>query len=391
MGIHSRGIYSDLMQELVNQGIEVYVVYGREKRTQEDTQYYQQDGIHYLGVKIGNISKNKNLIEKALATLTLDSLFLRAIKKHLNGVDFDLVMYSTPPITFLKTVKYFKMRNNKTYLMLKDIFPQNAVDLNMMRKGGVIHRYFQYKERKMYEYSDIIGVMSAANEEYIVRNNSTLRNKVELFPNTIKPNYDVLPLNRKDFGLDDSDFVLLYGGNLSFPQDVPFIISCLKSLENDLRMPDAKVVICGNGSKFDLLQNYVKNENPQKTILMNHLPVDKYQTLVSLSDVGLIFLDHRFEIPNYPQRVLSYLAARKPILLATDCNTDVGSDAVNNGYGYSVESVDSSVWLEEVYRLYSNKSVTMEMGEVGYQYLLDNFTVARSTSIIQNHLNMSDD
>ena len=33
--------------------------------------------------------------------------------------------------------------NAKTYLLLKDIFPQNAVDLNLLKNGGILYNYFR--------------------------------------------------------------------------------------------------------------------------------------------------------------------------------------------------------------------------------------------------------
>jgi len=37
----------------------------------------------------------------------------------------------------------------------------------------------------------------------------------------------------------------------------------------------------------------------------------------------MIFLDYRFQIPNFPSRLLSYMAAGMPVIVATDPNTDM--------------------------------------------------------------------
>ena len=88
---------------------------------------------------------------------------------------FDLVLYSTPPITLQKAVSYVKNRDGAaTYLLLKDIFPQNALDLGMLKKTGVkglFYRYFKNKEIKLYVVSDYIGCMSEANVEFLLKHN----------------------------------------------------------------------------------------------------------------------------------------------------------------------------------------------------------------------------
>ena len=72
--------------------------------------------------------------------------------------------------------------------------------------------------------------------------------------------------------------------------------------------------------------------------LVNFLPKKEYDDLASGCDVGLIFLDHRFTIPNYPSRILSYMENSTPVICATDPNTDVGDDAEKNGFGFACES-----------------------------------------------------
>ena len=97
-------------------------------------------------MKTLNIQKT-NVIEKGIGTVTLEYQFKSAIRKYLGDISFDLILYSTPPITFPKVIQYLKKKNPKaiTYLLLKDIFPQNAVDLGMMSKSGVkgiLYRFF---------------------------------------------------------------------------------------------------------------------------------------------------------------------------------------------------------------------------------------------------------
>lgn len=71
--------------------------------------------------------------------------------------------------------------------MLKDIFPQNAVDLGMFSKKSFLYRMFRSKEEKLYELSDFIGCMSPANCEYVLKHNPAIdAAKVEICPNSVK-------------------------------------------------------------------------------------------------------------------------------------------------------------------------------------------------------------
>lgn len=91
------------------------------------------------------------------------------------------------PITLNLPVQYSKKKfNAKTYLMLKDIFPQNAVDLQMFKKSSLIYKYFRHKEKQLYNLSDKIGCMSQGNIDYLLRHNKFIsKDKVEIFYNSI--------------------------------------------------------------------------------------------------------------------------------------------------------------------------------------------------------------
>ncbi|HAV90634.1 MAG TPA: hypothetical protein DCW44_05125 [Eubacterium sp.] len=122
--------------------------------------------------------------------LTMDTKYKKA-KKQFSSVKFDLIIYASPPISIVKTIKYVKKRDKaKTYLLLKDIFLHNAVDLRMIKKQGlklIIYKYFRRMECELYIISYKIGCMSQANEDYILKNNMFLESdKVEVFPNCIE-------------------------------------------------------------------------------------------------------------------------------------------------------------------------------------------------------------
>src|SRR5699024_9539288 len=123
------------------------------------------------------------------STINIGRQLKKNISKYFKDIKFDLILYSTPPITFVSVIEYLKKRDAaKTYLLLKDIFPQNAIDLEMFGKNGIIYKYFRMLEKKLYKVSDKIGVMSKANLEYLIDKNEFLdESKIEICPNTITP------------------------------------------------------------------------------------------------------------------------------------------------------------------------------------------------------------
>lgn len=415
-GVESRGIYSDLMRKFRDCGHKVYIVAPCERRTGEQTNQQEVDGVHVLRVRTLNLQKT-NVIEKGVGQLLVESQFKRAIKKYFGNVKFDLILYSTPPITFPKVIEYLKKKNPaaKSYLLLKDIFPQNAVDMGMLQGMQVqgskfkveswigfgkyqLYKMFRRKEKRLYALSDYIGCMSPANVQYVIEHNPEVDpKKVEVAPNSISLTPNPSPQGegnlgiRKKYGLPVDKPIFIYGGNLGKPQGIPFLVECL---EANVHRDDCLFVVVGSGTEFHYLESWIAQmkemaqmeqmeQKPFNVHLMEGLPKEDYDQLVRACDVGLIFLDHRFTIPNYPSRLLSYLENKMPVICATDPNTDIGRIAEENGYGFWCESVRPEDFTALVDRMLT--ADRKEMGERGYEFLRKNYTVVNTYNAVMRH------
>lgn len=391
-GLDERNIYTDLLQEFVDRGHFVYAISPTERRQGQETHLSQDDvQAKVLRLRIGNTQKT-NLIEKGISTITLEQIFIQAIKKYTSQIRFDLILYTTPPITLCNAVQFVKKRDGaKTYLLLKDIFPQNSVDLGMLRKSGIkgiLYRMFRKKEKKLYRISDYIGCMSLANVEYVRTHNELADDQViEVNPNCIYPaesgwieEQERMKL-RQMYGIPTDKVVFLYGGNLGRPQDVGYIVECLKASEP---LRDICFVIAGSGTDQHILQEYIDQEHPAHVKLMPQMPKDDYEKMVRFCDVGLIFLDHRFTIPNFPSRLLSYMDAGLPVLAATDSNTDIGAVIREGGFGVWCESVGTEQFVCCV-REFLDKEKRQQMGLCAREYLEQHYTVKQSYETIMKH------
>lgn len=385
--INDRGIYTDLLRLFIQEGHKVYIASPTERRFGKKTFLIEKEDHSILKVRTLNIQKT-NLIEKGIGTVLLEYQFERAIDKYFKNINFDLILYSTPPITLNRIIEKIKERMKAvTYLMLKDIFPQNAVDIGLMSKSGVLYRLFRKKERKLYLLSDFIGCMSPANVDYLLKHNPEIsKSKVELCPNAVELVSDIeLPDNgkiKRTYGVPSDAVTFIYGGNLGKPQGLDFL---LKVLEGNRDKRDRFFFIVGSGTEYEKIAQWFEMHQPSNAKLLSALPKKEYDQLVQSCDVGLIFLDPRFTIPNYPSRLLSYLEYKMPVLMATDLNTDIGTIAEENGYGFWCENGDLLAFNMLLDKLASDSSLRAKMGEQGYKFLKENYTVEHSYDIIMKH------
>ena len=377
-------IFTDLISEFAVNNDEITVACPTQSF--ETSKIELEHGVKLIRIKNGQIQKTGR-IKKVINMMLLDRRVIKAVKKLEKGVKFDLIINMASSLSFYKPTKYFKKRDNaRVYLLMKDIFPQNAIDIGVMKKSGpwrIIYNYFRRKEKKTYKLFDTVGCMSQKNMNYLIEHNPEFsKDKFEICPNAIRPiikdfSEEKIKEFRDKYGIPLDKKVFVYGGNLGKPQGIPFILEALKVAKD---IDKAFFVIVGDGTEFNAIKMAKEEDNIDNLLLINRLPREEYNDLAYCCDVGLVFLDFRFTIPNFPSRILSYMQAGIPILTCTDASTDVGKVVSENGFGVSVLSNDPENFKNGVNKLLSLDLKTM--GARGRKHLLDNYTVSKAYKII---------
>lgn len=365
------GLYNNLVDELISRGHKVVIV-----RCDSDNSDFEtiNDKYKILNVKTGNPFES-NLIKKGINQLLLSRYFNTAIKEKLFDETFDLILYATPPITLYRVIKYCKKQYHaKTYLMLKDIFPQNAVDLEMFSKNSFVYKYFRRQEKLYYKISDNIGCMSQGNIDYLLRHNPEINShKVHVFYNAIRvENCETI------FNKDYTNFI--FGGNLGKPQNISFLLEIVKELQN---YDKAFFTFVGKGTEKNKIIEFIKENNLSNIIYNEYMPAKEFEEILKHADVGLISLDYRFTIPNIPSKFQAYLRQRKPVLAITDPVTDIKDMILKNNCGWWIEAKDKQKIVNLIKNICENKEDQIIKGENGFNYFLKEFDVRLNVDKIE--------
>ena len=361
-------MFTDMMVEFKKQGHEIVVIGPTVNDDEVGLQI--EDNIQVLRVptmKLFGVGK----FAKGVANILLPYQYKKALKKSGLDLNFELVMMPTPPITLASTASWLKKKyGSKFYLILRDIFPQNAVDLSMMAEGGMIFNYFRKKEIQMYNMADSIGCMSQGNIDFVVKQNPKIdASKLHLLPNWSR----LLPLSsqekiqnlKKQLELEDK-FVVLFGGNIGRPQKMENIVALAKSCQD---VKDMFFLIIGFGNEKENLKKRITSEGIGNIKLMDSLSRADYFDALQIAEVGLISLSEEFTIPNIPSKALVYYNTKKPILAAIDTNTDFGKILEDANCGLWAESNNTPLLKEKLLSLYNDDEKRKQMGENGYNYL----------------------
>ncbi len=353
-------LHKDLPDEFSHRGESVYVATIRERRLGLDTAVSDEYGKKVLRVRTGNIISSTSRLEKGLAMLCMDRSILAEIKRYWGAVEFDLIIGSTPYTAGHRLIvglkDHFKCRS---FLILWDLFPQNAKDLGII-KNNFVFNFFKRRENRNLKAFDYIGCTTEGNINYVIKKYTFIDiDKLCLFPlwgNRVK-NENTMAINRLDYGFQKNDFILVFGGNMGKPQNLSNVIN----LANELRETNAiKFLFIGSGTEVDSIRKQIKEMDLANVKFFPSMPREQYQGLIAACDVGIVSLHPSFTIPNFPSKTVDYLECGLPILAALD-------DTALQDYGEFIEGKvkvglcchadDMVSYKENLLKLYKDKDL----------------------------------
>lgn len=378
----------DLADEFYKQGANVNVVTIIEKKYGKETENKLENGYEVLRIKTENYFNVKNKFEKGISILKIPYDIKKGILKYLGNKKFDLIITHTPFFSSEKIIKplkeYFKC---PAYLILWDIFPQNAVDIGLIQ-NKLIYKFFKKSEKNMLLAYNKIFCMSSGNVKYMEENYSFLdRNNIKLLKNwaKIKPLISEDKENiRKKYGYTVKDFIAVFGGNMGKPQKLENILELVHRLQE---YKNIKFLFIGNGTEKERLEEIAKSKLLTNTQFFNQIPRLEYEILVSACDLGLVSLDERFTVPNFPSKTTDYFKLGLPIFASLDqCSSEdygkfLTTEAKAGVYGQAGNINDLK---QKFLLLYNDQNLRQKLGNNGRYYYENNLNVEKAYDTIMN-------
>lgn len=330
------------------------------------------DGVTVWRFKSGEI-KNVSKIKRAVNETLLSHRAWQSLKKEFAANPHDLIVYYSPSIFWGGLVRRLKkLWGTRSYLILRDFFPQWAVDQGLMRQGLAVEKYFRYFEKINYEAANTIGIMSPKNLEWF-RDLAHTDKPTEVLYNwasseTAAGTGDVY---RKRLGLEEKT-VFFYGGNIGHAQDMMNIVRLAIRMRDEER---AHFVLVGAGDEVELVREAIDSEALGNMMLLPSVSQEVYQEMLSEFDVGLFSLHRDHTTHNFPGKLLGYMAYEKPILGSVNPGNDVRQVIEDAEAGFITINGDDEAFMHNALVLLRNHERRMMMGKNARQLLSDTFSV----------------
>lgn len=373
-------IIHDLAVEFFQLGHEA-IVLTPDDALRTDSEIAQIDGVKILRVRTGKIDGSSRIV-RGLNEMLLSPILWRKGRKFFRENICDMVIWWSPSIFLGPLVKKLKkLFNCPSYLILRDIFPQWAVDTGILKKG-IVYRFLRKKEIEQYEAADVIGVQSSAELRYFDENGLGKRYHLEVLYNWANLKEDNVPYGnyREQLGLKDK-VVFFYGGNIGIAQDMDNIVR----LAENLRDEPAYFLLVGDGSEVGRLREIIRRKKITNITIHQAVDQKRYLAMLSEFDVGLISLDRKFKTQNFPGKMLGYMYYSMPILASVNPGNDLKETLEEKHAGLVCINGDDTRFRDNAIQLIRDSNLRRQLGLNARSLLESTFSVSRAAKQIIAH------
>ena len=341
------------------------------------------DGIEIFRIK-NNKLKDTKYFNRGLNELALPFKIIKGIRKgNLQIKDLDAVIWYSPSIFFGPVVQYLKSASRcPSYLILRDIFPEWALDLGILKKN-LIYYFLKIIANYQYSVANIIGVQTPSNLKYLEGWSKKPKRKLEVLNNWLSP------INEKKTNISLSNTNLfgrklfVYAGNMGIAQGLNIFIELAYSLKN---RKDLGFLFIGRGSELNKLKKLSALKKLDNILFFDEINHEEVPSLLKMCHVGLISLNLFHKSHNIPGKFLTYLQAGLPVLAKINPGTDlqniIEKEKVGIVYTSSIVN-DFRILAEKIMDDEINYKLMSSLGKNLYQKM---FSTSKITSKIISSL-----
>jgi glycosyltransferase involved in cell wall biosynthesis len=288
------------------------------------------DGITVLRVRTPR-TKDIDYIRRTINEMRLPYVLLRALRQSgLSRERWDGVVWYSPTIFLGPIVRVLRRESRcRSYLILRDIFPEWAVDMGLMRRG-LAYRFFKWIERGQYRVADTIGVQTPANLAYLAEWGKRPGRRLEVLQNWLRP----AAVTECSIDLSRTRLVgrkvFVYAGNMGVAQGMDVFIDLAIRMR---ARSDVGFLFVGRGSDAARFAAMVEEQGLDNVLFHDEIEPKEIPGLLQQCHVGIVALDPRHKSHNIPGKFLTYMQAGIPVLARINPGNDLGTMIQQEGVG----------------------------------------------------------
>lgn len=367
----------ELAQELTLRGHSVTVIttwpeYNLDQSLvrQDFAELENEAGIRVIRVKTLP-HHNVNYLVRGLSQLLMPVQFLMRLKRY--RVKPDAAVIYSPPLPLALVGTWLKRAGARTILNIQDLFPQNAIDLGILKSQSQI-RFFKFIESLSYRTNDFVTVHSEGNRKLLVKEHPELEPKLRLLHNWVDIEHHDSSTQQIDFKKKWSisqRYVAVFAGVMGPSQYLDLILSIAERMAS---RTDLLFLFVGDGKEKQRLQNIASEKELTNVRFEGFISRDNYPDLLHCCDIGLVCLSPQNNTPVVPGKILGHMAAGLPVAGFLHRASDAHEMIRAADCGVSAYSDDLEACVHALENLIQSDEELLRLGRNGQKYATKHFS-----------------
>lgn len=366
-----------LSRELARRGHRVHHLYSTSTHTPRGALQHRKadpETLHIAGLSLGTTIRKQSFARR----WWLELRYGRILQHAVDEIAPDAVISANTPLDSQRPlVAYCRRRNIRFVYWLQDAYGTAAARL-LRRKlpvlGGLVGAWYLRDERRQLARSDHVVLisddfLSLADAAGVDRRRvSTIPNWAPLRELPERPRSNSWAA---EHGLEDT-FTFLYSGTLGMKHDPELLVRLAREFAGETRV---RVCVVSEGPAADRVRRRAAETGLRNVVSLPFQPYDRLSEVLASGDVLLAVLEADAGTFSVPSKVLSYLCAGRPLLLAVPAENLAARTVLNAGAGIVVPPGDGDALAREARRLYERPELREALGRAARGYAEGTFDV----------------
>jgi glycosyltransferase involved in cell wall biosynthesis len=293
------------------------------------------EGVQIIRLRTAAL-RDVGYFRRTFSELLMPFFMLRHWRKSpLLHEQWDGIIWYSPSIFFGPLVKALKAYFDcKAYLIIRDIFPDWALDLGLIGRG-LPYQFFKVIANFQYSLANTIGVQTPGNRRFFVDWAKNDNRNLEVLQNWLASEVNKgCSISIEETALAGRK-IFVYAGNMGVAQDMGILMDLAYEFRFQM---DVGFVFVGRGTDLVRLKTQSEHRELTNILFFDEIEPDEIPGLYAQCDIGLLSLDKKHKTHNIPGKFLSYMRAGLPVLASVNKDNDIIRLIHDNKVGRSCSS-----------------------------------------------------
>ena len=186
---------------------------------------------------------------------------------------------------------------------------------------------------------------------------------------------------RASLGLDHH-FVVSFAGIMGYSQDLETVLHSARILKDQ---KDIVFLMVGDGVEKSKLQKLAQENQLDNVLFLPMQPKDKYPEVLLASDLCLATLRQEVKTPVVPSKILSIMAAGRPVLASLPLDGDAPRLIAEAQCGSAIPPSDPDAMAQAIRQLADRPECRERLGASGRLYAERHLSLSRGAEILEGY------